>query len=166
MNEKRYSYRNCVRCAFSRVVRQVRSRRIAQAAVTAAASASTVDRVRPRFVRAVRMPRVKPSHACGGSSGDTCGGGSGFCQLAVAVMAGRREGVGWWPSGGVLSRGLGRENGRARVSTSGRAPPPTRSVSVRVPPAPARHDVRCLLIVLIYYYTGDAIYSLLMCIFL
>lgn len=63
------------------------ARRIAQAAA-AAASTATVERVRLRFVCAVRVPRVKRSHACGGSSGYTCSGGSGFCQLAVAVLAG------------------------------------------------------------------------------
>lgn len=93
--------------------------------------AAATERVRPVRPCPVRMPRVHPSHARDGS-GDTCGGG-GFCQLAVAAPVGRRRAPGEW------CRGV---RPRARF-TSGRAPPPTRrSVSVRVPPAPVRHDRR------------------------
>lgn len=55
------------------------------------------------------MPRVYASHASDGS-GDTCGGGGGFCQLATAASVG-----GEGPQGGSGVE----EYGRARVSPRG-----------------------------------------------
>lgn len=89
------------------------------------------ERVRPERSWSSNAARVySPSHARG-ESGDTCGdGGGGFCQLAVASAA--------------MKGGCARRGGivpRARFKLAGRAPPPSRSVSVRVPPAPVRHDL-------------------------
>lgn len=89
------------------------------------------ERVRPERSWSSNAARVySPSHARD-ESGDTCGdGGGGFCQLAVASAA--------------MMDGCARRGGivpRARFKLAGRAPPPLRSVSVRVPPAPVRHDL-------------------------
>lgn len=89
-----------------------------------------------RLVRSCRSNAVvAASHARGGSGGD-------IPVAAAAVFANwlwrprwAAEGLG----GGVVSR--------ARF-TSGRAPPPSRSVSVRVLPAPVRHDTSDMLFIL------------------
>ena len=84
-------------------------------------------RVRPERSWSSNAARVYPPSHARGESGDTCGdGGGGFCQLAAASAGCSRRG------------GIGP---RARFKLAGRAPPPSRSVSVRVPPAPVRHDL-------------------------
>jgi len=90
------------------------------------------ERVRPERSWSSNAARVYPSSHARGEYGDTCGdgGGGGFCQLAAASAA---------MMGGCARRGgIGP---RARFKLAGRAPPPSRSVSVRVPPAPVRYDL-------------------------
>lgn len=92
------------------------------------------ERVRPDRSCSSNAARVYLSSHARGESGDTCGdSGGGFYQLAAASAAAmmgeyaRREGIG----------------PRARSKLAGRAPPPSRSVSVHVSPAPVRHDCVC-----------------------
>lgn len=99
------------------------------ATATAATAATAAERVRPRSVRAVRMPRVYPVARVRLVRRRYLWRRRRFSPIGCG-RSGRRTAAGW-PSGGVLSRGLGRERtGRARVSTSGRAPPPRRAQSV------------------------------------
>jgi len=107
---------------------------VAAAAFKRSSSVSAaLERVRPDRSCSSNAARVYPSSHARGESGDTCGdGGGGFCQLAVASAAmmgeyARRGGIG----------------PRARSKLAGRAPPPSRSVSVHVSPAPVRHDCVC-----------------------
>lgn len=104
------------------------------AAATAFEGSSSVlaasERVCPDRSWRSNAARVYPPSHARGKSGDTCGGGGGgFCQLAAASAA-MMGGRAW--RGGI--------GPRARFKLAGRAPPPSRSVSVRVPPAPVRHD--------------------------
>jgi len=91
------------------------------------------ERVRPDRSCSSNAARVYPSSHARGESGDTCGdGGGGFCQLAAASVAMKGE---YARRGGI--------GPRARSKLAGRAPPPSRSVSVHVSPTLVRHDCVC-----------------------